>query len=387
MPPPDASSQSESGSPLSRSALGPWLPWLVVFMALALVSQSLLHNFRWWFGRDAEPRPITPRGDLSSGEKATIDLFRQSSRSVVYITTSEVGRDFNFNVLEIPKGTGSGFVWDEEGHIVTNFHVIRGANRVRVTLADQTTWDAEFVRGSAERDLAVLRITAEPARLTPILIGESSDLQVGQSVFAIGNPFGLDQTLTTGIVSGLGRQLRTEEGVMEDLIQTDAAINPGNSGGPLLDSAGRLIGVNTAIYSPSGASAGVGFAIPIDAVQRVVPQLIKYGRVLHPGLGARYAPDSIVQQLNLKGVLIAAVTEGSAAQKAGLLPIRREQGDVRLGDLIVALDGQNVDDVRDFFRVLGKYEVGAQVKLTIIRDAKSSKPKKLDISLTLQAAE
>jgi S1-C subfamily serine protease len=370
-------------SPLAR-----WLPLIVILLSLMLVLQAWMPRLVDWSAGSAAPRPVAPRGDLAQDEKSTIQLFQDASKSVVFITTSQVGRDYFFNVLEIPKGSGSGFVWDEQGHVVTNYHVVSGASRVRVTLPDQSTWSATVVGESQERDLAVLKVSAPAGRLPPLLVGESKDLEVGQKVFAIGNPFGLDQTLTTGIVSGLGRQLRTESGVMQDLIQTDAAINPGNSGGPLLDSAGRLIGVNTAIYSPSGASAGVGFAIPVDAVQRVVPQLINHGRVLHPGMGARYAPQQVMQRLGLKGVMIVDVDTDSAAERAGLRGLRRgDNGDVFIGDLIVAVNGKPVDDAQEFLRMLEQFEIGQTVTLTITRNAKSRQPEHMEVQVTLQAAQ
>jgi len=372
----------------SPSALSRWLPYLVIALSLLLVLQAWVPRMVEWGSGSAAPRPVTPRGDLAEDEKSTIKLFQEASRSVVFVTTSQVGRDYFFNVLEVPRGSGSGFVWDEQGHVVTNFHVVKDASHVRVTLPDQSTWSATVIGASEERDLAVLKIDAPVSRLPPLLVGESSNLQVGQKVFAIGNPFGLDQTLTTGIVSGLGRQLRSENGVMEDLIQTDAAINPGNSGGPLLDSAGRLIGVNTAIYSPSGASVGVGFAIPVDAVQRVVPQLIVHGRVLHPGIGARYVPDQITQRLGLEGVLIADFDPNSSAAGAGLRGLKRgDEGEVLLGDLIVAVAGQPVASVEDFMKRLQKHEIGNMVKLTITRNAKSRRPEHLEVEVKLQTAQ
>jgi S1-C subfamily serine protease len=386
------SGQSQTPHPASASPLSRWLPALVIILSLLLIVQAWMPWLLQWQGggqdSNAAPRPVAARGDLAQDEQATIALFRDTSRSVVYITNMEVGHDAFFNVLEVPQGTGSGFIWDEQGHVVTNYHVLKGASRVKVTLADQSTWNASFVGGSPERDLAVVRITAPADRLRPVLVGESNDLQVGQKVFAIGNPFGLDQTLTTGIVSGLGRQLRTEEGMMEDLIQTDAAINPGNSGGPLLDSAGRLIGVNTAIYSPSGASAGVGFAIPVDNVNRIVPQLIKNGRVLQPGLGARYLPDQITRRLGLTGVMIAEVLPNSAASSAKLHGLRRDpDADIHLGDLIVAVDGKPVSTTQEFLKLLTHYDVGDKVKLTITRAPKSDQPENLEVEVTLQAAE
>jgi S1-C subfamily serine protease len=374
---------SRPQSPLTR-----WLPLIVLALSLLLVLQAWLPRWTDWAGGNAAPRPIAPRGNLADDEQSTVKLFQDASKSVVFITTSQVGRDYYFNVLEIPKGSGSGFVWDEQGHIVTNNHVVSGASRVKVTLPDQSTWSATVIGASEERDLAVLKVTAPAAHLPPLLVGESGNLQVGQKVFAIGNPFGLDQTLTTGVVSGLGRQLKSENGVMEDLIQTDAAINPGNSGGPLLDSAGRLIGVNAAIYSPSGASAGIGFAIPVDAVQRVVPQLISHGKVLHAGLGARYAPDYVMQRLGLEGVMIVDMDDDSAAAAAKLHGLKRgDDGDVLLGDVIVALDGTPVSNEQQFQKMLAKHEIGSKVKLTIVRNAKTRRPDSLKVEVTLQASQ
>jgi S1-C subfamily serine protease len=225
-----------------------------------------------------EVHPIVARGDLAQDEQATITLFKQASPSVVYITTLARRAVGFFDVMEVPQGTGSGFIWDEKGHVVTNFHVLQGASSARVTLHDQTEWPAELVGVAPDQDLAVLRIRAPAQKLSPILVGTSRNLQVGQRVLAIGNPFGLDFTLTTGIISALGRSISALTGrKIPNVIQTDAAINPGNSGGPLLDSAGRLIGVNTQIASPSGASAGISFAVPVDTVNRVIPELIQHG--------------------------------------------------------------------------------------------------------------
>ena len=337
----------------------------------------------------AAPRPIAPAGDLAEDEKATIRLFKQSSASVVYITTSEVGRDFNMNVLEIPHGSGSGFIWDEKGHVVTNNHVVQGGNRFRVTLADQTTVNAVLIGGDPSKDVAVLQIEVPPRGLTPLLVGSSAKLEVGQKVFAIGNPFGLDQTLTTGVISGLGRQIQGQSGrTIDGMIQTDAAINPGNSGGPLLDSGGRLIGVNTAIFSPTGASAGIGFAIPVDIVQRVVPQLIRHGKVIRPGLAAGYIADKVTQQLGLKGALIGTIKPGGSAYEAGLIPIRRsDDGDILLGDLIVGVNGKPVESVDAFLNELENHEVGEKIKLTIIRGARTGSEESLEVSVTLHGVE
>ena len=289
---------------------------------------------------DATPRVVSSRGDLAADEKSTIELFEQSSPSVVYITTSEIRRDFfSLNVYEIPRGTGSGFIWDNNGHIVTNYHVIEDSNSVEVTLSDGTAYKATIIGVSPDKDLAVLSVKAPLRNMQPIIVGDSNDLLVGQKVFAIGNPFGLDHTLTAGIVSALGREIESVTGqTIRGVIQTDAAINPGNSGGPLLDSAGRLIGVNTAIYSPAGQSAGIGFAVPVEIVNRVVPGLIKYGKDIRPGLGVTIANDSINKRLNIEGVLIINVIEGGAADKAGLRGTRRINGEIEIGDSIRSID-------------------------------------------------
>ncbi|HEY7493040.1 MAG TPA: trypsin-like peptidase domain-containing protein, partial [Candidatus Tectomicrobia bacterium] len=301
---------------------------------------------------DAVPRAITPRGDLAADERATIDLFRAVSPSVVYITT--LTRDiFSLNLFEIPQGAGSGFIWDQDGHIITNFHVIQGASAARVTLADHSVWDAQLVGIAPDQDLAVLYIAAPQSRMPPIAVGTSADLLVGQKAFAIGNPFGLDQTLTTGAISALGREITAVTGrTIAGMIQTDAAINPGNSGGPLLDSSGRLIGVNTAIYSPSGGSAGIGFAVPVDTVNRVVPQLIRHGRVIRPGLGVSLADDTTARRLGLKGALIIQVGKGSAAEAAGLRGTRRDaNGRILLGDVIIGIATEVVESSGDLMNI------------------------------------
>ncbi len=261
---------------------------LLWFALAAVVIWLLIQTFQPGLNDPgAIPREIQARGNLAADEQNTIDIFRRSAPSVVYITSIALRRNlFSLNIYEIPQGTGSGFIWDSGGRIVTNYHVIQDANRLEVTLADHTTWKGVLVGAVPDLDLAVLQISAPSAKLQPISIGESSSLQVGQKVFAIGNPFGLDQTLTTGIVSALGREIKAVTGrTIHNVIQTDAAINPGNSGGPLLDSAGRIIGVNTAIYSPSGGSSGIGFAVPVEDVNRVVPQVIRQGKVVRSGRG------------------------------------------------------------------------------------------------------
>ena len=317
-----------------------------------------------------EPHAVVARGDLAEDERATIELFESAAPSVVFITSVVERRDFfSRNVTEIPRGTGSGFVWDVDGHVVTNFHVIQGSERARVTLNDQTTWEARLVGASPEKDLAVLELDLPRNRLTPLALGTSTDLRVGQKVFAIGNPFGLDQTLTTGIISALGREIESVARIaIREVIQTDAAINPGNSGGPLLDSAGRLIGVNTAIYSPSGAYAGIGFAIPADTVAWVVPELIAKGKIVRPTLGIEMVSAQGFRR-DLEGALVIRVNPGSGADRAGLQEAYRDRsGRVRLGDVIVGIDGVPVRTSDDLLLALERRTAGEVVELTVERD-------------------
>ena len=327
----------------------------------------------------ATPRPITPRGNLAEDEKTTIALFKESSPSVVNITSLAARRDrFNLSVHEIPAGTGSGFVWDNTGLIVTNYHVIKDATTIQVTLADHKTYKVFQARYDPDKDIAVLWIKAPKESLRPLPLGESANLQVGQKVFAIGNPFGLDQTLTTGIISALNREMEAGTGrTIKGVIQTDAAINPGNSGGPLLDSAGRLIGVNTAIISPSGSSAGIGFAIPVDEVNRVVPSLIRFEKTLKPSLAITEAPDQWARQLGVKGVLILDVKPGGPAAVAGLRPTRRDEfGRIHWGDVIIAIDEHLIRSAKDLFNVLqDRYEVGQEVLVSYVRDGEQHRVK------------
>ena len=326
---------------------------------------------------DAVARAIAPRGPLAAEELAHIDVFKKTSPSVVHITSLGVQRDmFSANVQQVPRGTGTGFVWDNAGHIVTNFHVIQGANGARVTLADQSTFDARLVGAFPDRDLAVLLIEAPKDKLPPIALGTSRDLLVGQRVYAIGNPFGLDQSLTTGIVSALNREIESfNQRTIRGVIQTDAAINPGNSGGPLLDSAGRLVGVNTQIASPSGASAGIGFAIPVDEVNRIVPRLIKDGRFVRPALGVTAGPPNLQRVLNLpKGVIVVQVGAGTPAAKAGLQPFRRgNKGEVVGGDVITAVNDEPVTDLDAMLTQLERRQPGESVTLTLWRSGQTRK--------------
>jgi len=324
---------------------------------------------------------VTPRPPLAGEELRTIELFDKARRSVVFISpTRRTGR-LRMDVTEIPTGTGSGFVWDRDGHIVTNYHVIQNATGARVTLADGSEYVADLVGYSATKDLAVLRIDASPSKLVPLPVGTSHDLRVGQTVYAIGNPFGLDHTLTKGVVSALDREIRAPNGeLIAGVIQSDAAINPGNSGGPLLDSAGRLIGVNTMIFSPTGSSAGIGFSVPVDTVRRWVPDLIADGRISRPGLGITVNQE-FNERAGLRGVLVVDVTEGSAAERSGLRPSRRgPDGELILGDVILEVEGMATRSVNDLLTTVEQFSVGDRVTLTILRDGE-----RVEVPLTLQS--
>ena len=342
--------------------------------------------------------------ELMAEERNTVELFERCSRSVVHITTTvQVQRGgFSMDILDIPQGSGSGFVWDKQGHLVTNFHVIKDAQRAKVTMSDGKTYDAKLVGYEADKDLAVLKLVnggdgradATPTdafseawkrSLSPIAVGTTQNLRVGQKVFAIGNPFGLDQTLTAGIVSGVGRDIKSITGRrIRDVVQTDAAINPGNSGGPLLDSRGRLIGVNTVIYSPSGASSGVGFAIPSDTVRRVVNQIIRVGRVVRAGVGVHCAADQIARRMNVDGVIVLEVPPGSGAAAAGIKGVTRDPGTgaAVLGDVIVAVEGARVTAVEDLLAKVETHDVGEVVRITVRRGGLGGREVDLKVRLT-----
>lgn len=379
--------RSTSGNETNDSHLRTLVRILLILVLALLVSQfwSSLPKDPQKLDPNAQPRIVTDRGALASDEQSTIKLFQTASTSVVYITTSSIRR-YNFNLFEIPQGTGSGFIWDDDGHIVTNFHVIEGASRFKVTLADKSTRQATVVGTAPDRDLAVLKLEGSTTDLKKITVGSSDDLMVGQKVLAIGNPFGLDQTLTTGVISALGREIKSRTGQrIEGVIQTDAAINPGNSGGPLLDSAGRLIGVNTAIFSPSGAFSGIGFAIPVDEVNRVVPQVIQHGRVYRAGLGVSILPDSVARDLELVGVIINQVGANSAAASAGFKPLRRAESGAPLFDLIVKIDDQPISSGNDLHSVLYKHSVDDEISIEIVRNPKSEQPETQTLQIRLQA--
>lgn len=363
----DSASRSPRG-PRWGTALGVWALVFVAVWALARPQQpSPLRD------PNAEPRTVAPRRDLPAEERSTIEVFKRATRSIVYINNVEYRRSvFSLNVFEIPAGSGSGFIWDRDGHIVTNYHVISAADKIEVTLVDQSTWPARVVGSDPDKDLAVVKIEAPRDVLVPIVVGTSNDLEVGQKVLAIGNPFGLDNTLTTGVVSALRREIESVTGrKIRDVIQTDAAINPGNSGGPLLDSEGRLIGVNTQIASPSGASAGIGFAVPVDIVNEIVPDLIRYGIVQRAVLGIDAVDDSQTRRLGIRrGVLINAVRENSGAAAAGLRGTYVDRRFVirQLGDIIVKINDQEVNTLNDLKDVLEPNKEGDQVEVEYVRD-------------------
>ncbi|MEM6487396.1 MAG: trypsin-like peptidase domain-containing protein [Pseudomonadota bacterium] len=331
-----------------------------------------------------EPRVVAARGALAPVEQSRIALFREARDSVVYITTrGDVFDPFTRSRRGVERGTGSGFVWDAAGHVVTNHHVVEDASAAVVRLADGRSFGARLVGSDPGNDLAVLKISVTEAPPPPLPIGTSAEVEVGQSVLAIGNPFGLDWTLTTGIVSALERHLPREDGPpIRGLIQTDAAINPGNSGGPLLDSAGRLIGVNTAIYSLSGTNAGIGFAVPVDTVNRVVPQLIAVGRYAPPTIGI--AVDGRLQEIargmGVAGVAVLRVEPGSPAAAAGLQGASSSQGgQLRLGDTILSVDGAPTRTVAELSSALGRHRAGDTVELELWREGRQRR-----VAITLQ---
>jgi S1-C subfamily serine protease len=344
-------------------------------------------------GIDQAVSTEAPAGnELYPEEARRVAVYRKACPAVVYITNlTRRPRDlfsqlFAPDQTEIPQGTGSGFVWDGEGHIVTNYHVILGATSLTVTLPDQSTWEARVVGVSRDKDMAVLKIDAPKDKLVPLELGSSSNLQVGQTVMAIGNPFGLDHSLTEGVVSALGRQIKSVTNLtIYDVIQTDATINPGNSGGPLLDSNGRLIGINTAIVSPSGASAGIGFAVPVDTVARMVPQLIKYQGVVQPGLGVTFISDRRARMAGFEeGVIIDKVRPGSTGDRAGLKGVNYlGRGYYGIGDVIIGVGKWQIRDQEDLLNALGKYDIGDEVSVHVLRGGKNRD----EIKVRLQNAE
>lgn len=321
--------------------------------------------------------PVAPAPVLvnarTSYEQNNIAVYKEASPSVVFVTNSQLQQNlFSLNVMEIPRGAGTGIVWSKSGLIVTNFHVIYRANKITITFQDGNSYDAKIVGTAPSKDIALLRVDAPNETLTPIHVGDSTNLVVGQKVLAIGNPFGLDTTLTVGVVSALGREIKSITGrTIKNVIQTDAAINPGNSGGPLLNSGGQIIGMDTAIYSPSGGSAGIGFAIPVGSIKRIIPQLIKNGRLIRPVLGVEMLSDSWANRLSVKGVPVLAVKPGMPAAKVGIKGLsENSRGNVQLGDVIIAIDGKPVTDEDSLLSQLELHKPGDTVKVTTMRNEK-----------------
>ncbi|HEX8846775.1 MAG TPA: trypsin-like peptidase domain-containing protein [Pyrinomonadaceae bacterium] len=335
---------------------------------------------------ETPPEGITdPR--LATDEQNNVEVYKALSPGVVYITSTSYQRGF-FGEIEEGQGSGSGSVIDERGNILTNYHVIEGAQKLTVRFGGDKTYPARVIGGDPDTDLAVIKVEAPREQLTIVPLGDSDKLVVGQKVLAIGNPFGMDRTLTTGVISGLQRPIRARNGrPIEGAIQTDASINPGNSGGPLLNSHGQMIGINSQILSPSGASAGVGFAIPVNIAKRIVPQLLQYGVVRRPKLGiVPYNIKGIDRtQVRLpvsEGVMIYSMDPNGGAAAAGLQPLRQmEDGEIILGDIIVAIDGEKVSTSDDLYRILDKHQVGDTVKVEVARESG-----RVTVSVRLMAA-
>jgi len=313
---------------------------------------------------------------LTEDERNTIDIVRKTKNSVVFITNLQYVRDFFYSSDQpVPQGSGSGFVWDDQGHIVTNFHVIEEGDKFMVSLPNQKQVEAKLVGRDPNKDIAVLKLGERVPDLTPVRIGTSEDLQVGQKVIAIGNPFGFDHTVTKGIVSALGRSTPGAGGVtIREMIQTDASINPGNSGGPLLDSAGELIGMNTMIASPSGTSSGVGFAVPVDTIRKIVPQIIQFGKVTEPDLGITFVNDEYMRRAGVRGAMIREVPRDSQAYGAGLRGLSRDnRGRLFIGDIIVGIDEMKIASYDDLYNALDGRKIGDTVTLTVDQNGKLRK--------------
>jgi S1-C subfamily serine protease len=335
-----------------------------ISVALVVVANSQVNT-------ESQASIVSPQHNLTDNEINNISVFSDASPSVVFVTNTQLRRQrFSLNVMEIPRGSGSGFIWDDSGLIVTNFHVVYGANKITITLQSGKSFEAEVVGSAPEKDIALLKIDAPDENLQALTLGDSASLSVGRKVLAIGNPFALDTTLTVGVVSALGREIKSiTNRTIKNVIQTDAAINPGNSGGPLLDSKGKLVGVNTAIYSPSGASAGIGFAIPVNTVKLIIPQLIEHGKLFRPVLGIETLTDYWTKRLRVKGVAVLSVREGFPADKAGLIGVREDwRGNIHLGDVIIAINGQPVTNEDSLLSQLEQFEPGDEIEVTTLKD-------------------
>ena len=314
---------------------------------------------------------------LSEDERNTIDIVDATKNSVVFVTNIQRVRDLFRYEQEVTRGSGSGFVWDNQGHIVTNYHVIEDGDVFNITLPNQEQRQARLVGMEQNKDIAVLRILGSTSGIQPLEIGSSKDLLVGQKVVAIGNPFGFDHTVTTGIVSAVGRNIVGAGGVtIRDMIQTDASINPGNSGGPLLNSHGELIGMNSMIVSPSGAYSGIGFAVPVDTIKTIVPQIIEHGKVIRPGLGISPMRDVYARRLGITGMVLGEVPKDSSAYRAGLRGIERDRsGRWSIQDVIVAIDDIPIKSYDDYYNAMDNFQIGDVVTLSIRRNNKERKIK------------
>lgn len=353
------------------------------------VASALLLGITWFKGNDdgflhsaraqaslaSATDPLTDSQieteDLTGYEINNIKIYQDVSPSVVFVTNKKLRRNiFSLNVMETPQGSGTGFIWSSDGLIVTNYHVVHGANKIVITLTSGEDFEAKVIGTAPEKDVALLKIEAPSKFLKPIPLGNSNLLSVGRKVLAIGNPFALDTTLTVGVVSALGREIKSiSNRTIKNVIQTDAAINPGNSGGPLLDSRGRLVGVNTAIYSPSGGSAGIGFAIPINAIKTIVPQLVEHGKLYRPVIGIDPLPDRFALRLGIKGVAVFSVNEGLPADRVGMIGVREDRrGNIHLGDVIIAINNESVINEDTLLSILENYHPGDTVNVTTLRD-------------------
>jgi len=359
------------------------------FLSLVVLALAVVYGGRGLAGllRPApEPRPVEVRGELTPEERTTVALFQRASPAVVSITASNLYRQRGERpVQEVPEGSGSGFVWDEEGHVVTNLHVVREGSLFTVRFQDRSAYRAELVGAAPDYDLAVLKVEAPREKLAPLPLGSSRDLVVGQRSYAIGYPFDLEQTLTTGVVSGLDRRIRSQSNLnINGVIQTDAAINPGNSGGPLLDSSGRLIGVNTAIASATGANTGVGFAVPVDTVNRIVPRILAEGWLERAGLGIVIAEDFHASDRGLSGAVVDSLSPAGPAARAGLVGLRRDEtGAIRLGDVIVGIDGQEIRSAADLYQALEPYRAGDVVRVRLDRPGRGAERRTEELEIPL----